>query len=303
MDFGEILAAAWWQTWRQRWLWLLGLLLALPTITAVALRLWLLDGVVQRLLAGAWQTVDPVAVLAAVNERLLPWGIAAFALLLLLWVLGTIAEAGVIVGVSADGGQRPFPATTALRHGARWLGRFIAIDTVLFLPWFVLALAVLVVVFSSLAGSALLAANDAAWQTLLGTLGTGLACLLPLLCLLPPLSIVTFVLRRLALRAAVQQQAGVGAAIRLAWQQLRARWLDVAILAALLWGFGYFLGMVLQGVELGVVATDVATSVPFPPLAQLFIRLLGLLLLALPLALSRAWTAVAWTLAWQELTE
>lgn len=313
MDLTALLARAAGLFWRRKSFWGLALLPASGYFLAALGRLWLLD-VGRRdffpLLAGL---DDPAAL-----ERLLfsPEFAAAFVngrFLLLtffwlfmgligFWLLYTLAEASVIMATwEAENGRSP-TFTHSLRDGARLLGRFIAIDALVFLPWFLIALAAMLILFGSLLSAALLAQQPDTESVFLSILGLGTACAGLLACLLVPLSFITLRFRTLAFRDAAIFQHSTGQSVRHTWQMIRGNLGAILLLVALLWGLQYLFNLLMAGVSLPLNALPTLLHLGDWPLLGRVIGGITAVLLALPQAALFTYLTIVWTLGYAEIT-
>lgn len=222
----------------------------------LAASLGLISNAVMRL-GGRWGfsrlLVDPATLDARVNDLALwlvkpgTWVTGLVLLMLwflLLWAVMTIGEGGMIVAAASQQKGTPLRFGQALSQGIRLLGPFIAIDTILFFPLFVLILLIMVIGAGSLFGGIILGARSGEAGALLLPLvvGGGLSLLLSFLIL--PVTLVTFAFRSLAFRAAALDSLGVRESIRHTWQLIRQKSGPVIAVTALIFGTNYALGLV-----------------------------------------------------------
>lgn len=242
VDFGQILREAAHLLWQRRLLWGLGVLAVVGS------------GLVG---AGVRLLFQPVNVLS--SDRLprllisqppapLLVGLAtgAFLLFVLLWLLALWAEGSLIWAVGSPGAGQSVRAGEALRAGWRLLFPFVALDTLLFFPLFLLLLVAMVVISVILVGLIWQIGGGGQIDSALGSgvLAAGI-CLLPLLCLMLPVTAVTYLLRTLALRVVALEGRGARAGVRRAWALLRHFPGSVLIMAMLLGGVGYAVSLLL----------------------------------------------------------
>jgi hypothetical protein len=219
---------------------------------------------------------------------------------LVFWLVAVAAEGGVVVAVAGLQRGQTVTGRQAIRAGVRLLPRFVAIDTLLFFPLFVLILLVYLLILALALGLVLAAGRDVALGTLVAALGaTALACILPLLCLLLPVGALTLLLRFLAFRAAALERLSVRASVAQAWHLLRRHAGSVLILALLLWGINYVAGLLLNLVLLPFQALLAPAAASGNAAGALW---LGMVLLDVaPRSLLFTFTAVAWTLVYPQL--
>ncbi|MCB8986191.1 MAG: hypothetical protein H6661_00345 [Ardenticatenaceae bacterium] len=333
MDLGELLMRAARLTWRHKTLWWLGLLPGLTHLATSLARLWVMDYArreIWPLLRGVstepppsleqW-LLSPEFSQAFFNGRflllLVGW---LFLAAVVFWLLVTLAEAAVIAAtVSITDGRSPTVAQ-ALSTGRRWLSRFIAIDAVVFLPWFIIALGALVVMGVTVGVTAVRATQETTVSAMLTSLGLGLSCTALLACLLIPVGFLATRFRTLAFRDAAlsdsQEVAGgvlhgnVQQNINHTWQIIRQNLAEVIILVGMVWGLQYIFNLLLSLISLPLgLATAVPTLLSFsqPGSGNTAVaNLVGLgtaVLLAVPQALLFVYFGVLWTLAYLEWNE
>lgn len=223
----------------------------------LAASLGLISDVVVRL-GGRWGfsrlLADPATLDARMNDLALwlvkpgTWVTGLVLLMvwfLLIWVVMTVGEGGMIVAAAGQQKGTPLRFAQALTQGFRLLGPFIAIDTILFFPLFVLILLIMVIGAGSLLGGIILGAKSGEAMALLLPLviGGGLSLLLSFLIL--PITLITFTFRSLAFRAAALDNLGVRESIRHTWQLMRQQSGPVIAVTALIFGTNYALGFVV----------------------------------------------------------
>lgn len=215
------------------------------------------------------------------------WGIG-------FWLVATVGEAGLITAVSHLHRHQPITWQQALQKGYHLLGRFVAIDTVVFFPWFVVALTAALVIIGMLLGTGFLAYQQSSIQAVAGLNLAGLACLVPLLCLLAPVGYLTLVFRTLAFRDSAVLQMGVRASIRHTWHLIRRRLGDVLMVTLAVWGADLLFGLLFNLIVWPITAVSAYFSLAFLP------SLLDLLLI-LPQVIWQTLIATFWTVAFLEI--
>ncbi len=323
MDFGEILLRAARITWRYKTLWWLGLLPGLTHVATVLARFWftgyasreirplLADLVTGQPTLEQW-LLSPEFSQAFLNGRflffLLVW---LFLAAVVFWLLVTLAEAALIAATLGIVNDRPITVGRALAVGRRFLSRFIAIDALVFLPWFVIALAAMGILAVSVGATAVLATQETTTGALLASLGLGLSCAGLLACLLIPVSFVSVRYRTLAFRDTAVAGGTTRQSVRHTWQVVRRHLAEVIIFLAILWGLNYIFNLLLSLISLPLgLATAVPALLSFSPAGSgptlTLANLVGLgtaVLLAVPQALLFVYVGVVWTLAYLEWNE
>ena len=231
MDIGQLFTTAGNLIRHNPFLWLFGLLgVAATSLVNLGMRLWLRPELVSWL-------ADPAAPLFSGPAGLIGFLIIVLAIALLIWLLNMVAEGGLIFAVSELDAGRTLTGRDIRQAIRRTLVPFVAADTLLFLPLFLLILLIVI------GGTALFVAfvlgierGNLDLQQGLTLLGGGLlACLLPLLCLAIPLLLATLLLRLFVFRAIAIDQAGVRESIRQAGQFVRHRPGPIILVFLLLW--------------------------------------------------------------------
>jgi hypothetical protein len=244
-------------TWQYRSLWVLGLL---ATAGGLLLSLFWRSVALSRPVSelqldqfGSTRTLERV-----ISPATLIGGVLLiFLAVLTFWLLSAIADGGLIVAVRAIEQGRPLRLAESISAGIGLIGRFIGIDTVLFLPLFLLALALMLVGMGGLGGLVLAATRPGAQiGDLLLVVGLSTAVSLPIVLLMLITGAIVLVLRSLAFRAAALEGLNTGQSIRRSWHLLRNKLLPITLLALVLWALRSLVGMPLRIVTLALVAAD-----------------------------------------------
>lgn len=226
---------------------------------------------------------------------LLLWGGGAVVLALLAWLFAIRAE-GALAAVGLDMAQ-PWHA------GRQWLVSFVAIDTLVFLPLFLLALTVLGLLIVLLGASLVAGLRSADPRaTLLEGWGITALCVAPFALLTLPLAMATLLLRVLAFRAVAAEGLGARPALRHAWSLIRRAPGPAALSVLLLYGLAYVAGTGLTTVFVLVHLASAVPELAEPRTANLALlqAILALLEWA-PRALLFAFLGLGWTHAYRQL--
>ncbi|HEX9797413.1 MAG TPA: hypothetical protein VGA52_10520, partial [Anaerolineales bacterium] len=233
MDYGAILKRTWDITWRYKGLWVLGILAGCSGGGGGGGGGNAGSGVnysggsgdfpqVERF----FESIDPAILVAVVI------GIVLLILLmsLIFIVLGILGQAGLIYGFDqADEGQT-VSLSSAFKGGLEHFWRLLGLNLLVFGAGIVLA---------GIAIAALLVFG-------LVTLGIGLLCLIPLICLIVPLAVLVNVYLNLTQVAIVVDGLPVFEALRKAWQVARAHVGPVIVMALILVFGGFLVGLILS---------------------------------------------------------
>lgn len=219
------------------------------------------------------------------------WTAALFTAVLLTWLVGVIAEGGLITTAAQLDGEPVTGLRQALGSGWRLLGRLVAVDTILLLPLFLLSLLLLLLPAGTLAGSALRLEGGATAVEVLLMLGSGLLITLLLTALALPVVLLTMLLRVLAFRAIAVTGLGVRAAVRRAAGMLRRRWRPILLIGLFLTVLRYGTAILLAVIT-GVVTIWAGGSAGI---------IAGVALLATAVhALVHTFSSTVWTLAYRQ---
>jgi hypothetical protein len=243
--------------------------------------------------------------------------VLALSLLVLLfflgWFINAIAEGGLIRATTILNQQGQLTFGQALRRGWRLLGRFIAIDSLLFLPIFILFLVLLLVSFGGLIGLVAVSTQGIASPSdLLTVLGVTSAAAIAIICLIIPVGLLTVLMRIIAFREATVNDMTPGSSIRQAWHIVRSNLLSISSLGLLLVAFRYLLGTPFRLISFILTAVSaspwLAAFLDIPAdlsVISAFAGILGLIvaiMVGLLNAIVYAFVSSSWTLGYLELT-
>jgi hypothetical protein len=312
MDYGQLLKDAWRVVWDHKFLLVLGFLAALGAGAGSSGNTASYNFSADDIPPGFGGRVD----LFWVHFAPLITGLICLAIFLgmLLWLVRLTAQAGLISAADRLYDGEKVTLGQALRSGLGKLGRMAGISLLLYGPFILVAL-VLVIAVLALVGSAIgySFANVSELDTVVASLGLGVACLALLLCAMLPLLLVATILLPFAQRAAVLEDMGATASLGRAWQVIRSNPAEVAILILLFVAIGFVYGaavaivvvplmaLLFMPMVIGLVVDGTlgATNVVALVFGGLAIGFLGALLNAL-------WTSyrsTAMTLAYRQLAK
>jgi hypothetical protein len=163
---------------------------------------------------------------------------------LLIWVVMTIGEGGMIHAAARAQRGQPTSFTQALSAGSDLLGPFVAIDTIVFFPLFVLLLTIMLIGAAAMILGLILGIQSGEMVLLFLFLIVGGLIAFFLSLFIVPLTLATITFRNLAFRAAAMQKLGVRESIRHTWQLIRQKTGPIIAITALILGLGYLLGIV-----------------------------------------------------------
>jgi hypothetical protein len=294
MDYGAVLSRAWHITWRNKGLWILGILAGCsggsggggggraPSFN--------FGGNGQGPGADAFQNIPdevwPVIILGIVCLILF--------LVIRVVVLGAIGKGGLIAGFNlADEGQT-VTLGKAFSLSLTYFWKVVAIQLLIGLAWFFVLLIV--------AGVAALG--------VLATFGIGLICILPALCLLIPLGVAVGVYATLTQAAVIIEDKGILEAFKSSWDTVKSNVGPVVIMALVLVIGGAIVRLLIGLPALALIA-PVITGVAIGSQASITSGLVifGLCLVAyIPVALLlngilETYIAGSWALTYRRLTD
>lgn len=304
MDFGEVLRRTWEITWKNKGLWILGVLAGCSASgrgsnfqASSSFRGYdfggrefpggRIEGMEQ--LQQFFNRIDEttwIAVALVILGVILVLGVVFL-------ILGVIGQAGLIAGfIQADEGQA-ITLGEAFNLGIANFWKLLGIRVIVWVIGLVVGITVAI-------GIIVLA---------VGTLGIGLICLLPLICLLIPLAWGVDAYIILSMVSAVEEGLGVFDAFRKAWETLRANLGPVIIMALILILGGGILSAILGIPFVAVVVPAVLGFVAGTDTAVVSgLAISGLCLaLAIPVfilltGVLTTYTTGAWTLTYRRLT-
>ena len=249
---------------------------------------------------------ESASVLTQMQQLLLRGLLLAFGQFVLVWLLALLAEAGIIAVVTAVSHHQPTSLRHAIQQGRRWLSRFLAIDLLVFLPWFLIALLMLAALLVLAVALASFATREPSMGAVIGATGLGLVCILSLAFLLLPVGLVSFWYRLLTFREAFVHQVAGRTAVRQTWQRIRQNFGDLFVLIVMLWG-GQTLVLSAFNLATSPLLTWLTPLTNSDTIALQATSSLALLLVTLLVWLVRgsitAFVAVVWTLAYLNLVD
>jgi len=253
MDFGQLLQDAWQIVWKHKFLLVLGFLAALGSGTTSSSNFSYNFGTDEF----SPQFVDQLdlfwAAFAPLVMGLICLGIF---LAILFWLIRLTAQAGLISAADRISGGEKVSLGQALGAGIGKLGRMIGIYLMLYGPFILLAI-VLVILSILLIGAAVgyeLSNAADALEPVLASIGIVIACVALLFCLLIPLLAVVTIILPFAQRAAVLEDMGVTASLGRAWWVIKNNLGEVAILVLLMVAMGIGFGIVVSIIMLPLMA-------------------------------------------------
>ena len=235
MDYGWVLKRAWEITWKFKGLWVLGILASCSSGGGGGgggggssgsgyqfggssdPRFAQFERWIQSIPAETWITIAIIA------------GLIIVVLGLVFLVLGVIGQGGLFAGFNQVEDSGSVTLAEAFRLGAANFWRLVGVRIIFWLAGVVIAIALVVTVV-------LLA---------IGTLGIGLLCLAPFLCLLIPVGAIVGVYVTLTQVALVTEHLTVGEAFRRSWQVLKANLGPVIVIGLILLFGSMIIGLVL----------------------------------------------------------
>ena len=320
MDFGLLLSRSWQLLWRHKFLWALGLLPAITHIIGALLQHWL-KGYVQQDLLPIFSGANPEDLLFAEElpifqdlaaeffrgEFLIMGMIWLFLALGVFWLVFTLTEASIIAATLHLDHNHPISLKQSLSIGWKFVGKFIAIDALVFFPWFAVALTAMILALIVMLGAVGMTTQGATMESVTAVLVIGFGCVSLLGCLLMPLAFLTMQFRTLAFRDTAVFGGTIRGSVKHTWQVVRANLASVLILIAIMWGINYIYGMVTGFITIPLgAATAVSLFNGSDSIGSSFVSIISLfvaLLLAIPKALLFVYIGIAWTLAYLELTK
>jgi hypothetical protein len=286
MDYGSVLKKSWEITWKNKGLWILGILSGCTSGAGNPSQGFNYSTSGQEY-PGLERTVAsvPQEMWILIFGGLAVVGLLFFVAVVVLSILG---QAGLIAGVAHADETGSVKLSQAWKLGLPHFWRLLG-----------LALVLLVVV--------LLVALGVGFLTVV-TFGLAFLCLIPLLCVLVPLSIVLSGYLSLVQNGIVLGQQGVFEAMGKGWTTLRANFWPITLMALILFLIGAVAGFILALPLLlaSLPLLAIAVSQSDQGLAA-FLPFLGCFVLYLPVmivvgGILKTYVSGAWTLTYRRLT-
>jgi hypothetical protein len=309
MDFAAVLKRTWEITWKNKGLWILGILAGCSASgrgnnfqAGSGFRGYNFGGSQPpggRLPEGQFQGLPELErFFSRIDEG--TWiavAVAVVAVILVLslvfLVLGVIGQGGLIAAFGKADEGASVALGEAFNLGMQYFWKLLGIRVVVWLVGVVVAILVAVGVVA----------------VAIGTLGIGLLCLLPLVCVLIPLAFGVDAYVILTMVAAVEESLGVFDAFRKAWETLRANLGPVIIMALILILGGGILSAILAVPFIGVVVPAVLgfalgtdTSIYSGLAISGLCLVLAIPVIVLASGVLTTYTTGAWTLTYRRLT-
>ena len=293
MDIPAIFKRAWEITLKHKGLWVLGILAncsgggsqgssnvsRIPEYRVGGGEFPQIEHGLQNIPAGTW-----IAIGIAIGVILL--------LALVFWVLTAIGNGGLIAGFQMAETGETVTLASAFQQGIIYFWKLLVIQLILGLVSFLVLAPVII-------GSGIL---------LFLTLGIGLICLIPLICVLIPLGIAASIYTLLTQIALIVEELDIVAAFKRAWEVFRSNLGKVIVMGLILGVGGFVVGLILSipfvlmvlPIIAGLIMGTDTTS-----LTGLSVTIIGILLY-LPVLLvtggiMRTFITGSWTLTYRSL--
>ena len=250
MPITELLTESGRILWRNKFLALFGVGYVIGGgILALLLQLWLATNPFTGILLALEE--DPEGYLMAGLEGFLNpvWLVAVvvslFGYILLVWLVSTVCEAGLITSVRRIKAGEKVALGPMLGEGRTYLVRLVAIDTLVYFPLFVVLLTMLLLTSGALIAFILTASSgtiDPAslgiWTLLIGFIDMALLFVALIV------GFATGIFRQLSFRSGIIADKKMRPAIRHTWGIIRQHWLMVIIILILLFAIGQVAGFI-----------------------------------------------------------
>ncbi len=292
----------------QFFIWL-GLGMSLSSLFGTGWRLWLAEVVsFDFSQLTSLQSIESLlfsSEVAQMQQLLIRGLLLSFGQFVLVWLVALWAEASVVTAVTHASSQ-PITLRQAIGWGRQWLSRFLAIDLLVFFPWFLIALLMFLVILILAVVLASFATSAPSAGTVLLTTGLGLTCLVGLAALLLPVGLGSLWFRLLTFREAVAFGVAGRTAVRHTWQRIRHNFGDIFVLIVVLWGGQTILLSALNFITAPLLTwlTSLTVSDTMALQAASWLAVTAVTVLTWLLrGILTALVAIAWTLAYQNLEE
>jgi hypothetical protein len=214
-------------------------------------------------------------------------------LALVFWVLAAIGNGGLIAAFQMAETGGTVTLAGAFQQGISYFWKLLVIQLIL-------GVASFIVLLPAIVGGILLSVF---------TLGLGLLCLIPFLCLLIPLGIALTIFTLLTQIALIVEQLDIVSAFQRAWEVLRSKIGEVIVMGLILGVGGFIVGFVLA-LPFVLMAlpfvTGMIVGTETSSLAGLTVTVVGILLyipiLLVASGILRTFITGSWTLTYRSLT-
>ncbi len=297
MDYGRVLSRAGEITWRYKWLWLLGFLVALSSGGS---------NFSYRFTSGDLQNFTA----PQLTGLLVGLGCLIFILAIVVFILSLIARGGLIAGVAQVEDTETFSLGSAWRAGS---ARFWTLLGIWFLTTFlplIILIGIGIVGLAAVLGTAGIAAfrqNANPGALAGGSIALLVACCCTSICGLIIITIILQQIRIYAERAAMLEGRGAVAAFERGWQVLRDRlgptivlWLIFLVLGLVLAAI-VFVGVLIVAIPFGL-ANYAGRAPNWLAIPAIIVGLIGILIGAIFGSIVQTFVSATWTLAYRELT-
>ncbi|MFQ5943873.1 MAG: hypothetical protein ACE5JF_09990 [Anaerolineales bacterium] len=300
MDYGEVLRKTWDISWRNKGLWLLGILAGCSASGRGNFSNWgggtrgydfdssefpRFDG------GPLFEDVPPIQE-EVVIPIVLGFLCLGFIVALIVFALGVIGQGGLIAGFRRADEGSDVSFSEAFSDGLQYFWKLAGIRVLFFIAGFVIVMALIL-------GTVLFA---------VATLGIGVLCLIPLICLLIPLGLGVDSYIILTMVAAVEEELGVFEAFGRSWTTFKENLGPVVVMILILIvGFGIlgflialpFIAIALPAITGAIVGSDAAIISGIA--ITLLCALISIPLLLAIYGLMTTYTTGAWTLTYRRL--
>jgi hypothetical protein len=316
MEYGNVFKNSGRLIWRHKLLWVLGLFLisgSLPGLAVGHLYARFLASLPTNLLNAATTDDFFEPLLNVVLNPAVVFGGAGvfFLVFIVVWLLGTIGEAALIRSVADFDDGRSLSFGEMFSAGTKLLVRFIAIDTVIFLPLFLILLIQMLIVGSGLIGSILFLAKSGSNPEEMVPIAFILGLIFIVLSVIAvPILLATMLVRLLAFRSAALEDLRTRPSIRRAWQLIKGKIGEIAIVFLLLYAVSYGVGIVSSllllpftvGGSLFLIRPFMEGQLPQQGQVDAFVWLISLasIINLIPGLLYRVFSSAVWTLAYRQ---
>lgn len=301
MDIGAILSRSWKTVWKHKVLWIFGILASCGSrsggssggsgnsISTDSGQPFTPPPELQRYITDLERSFRNVSEEQMVMLGLLIIG-AICLLVIITWLVGLYGKTGVTVGALRAEAGHEVSFRAIWRESWGIFDRIVGLNLLLAAPVFILGIvfAVFVAFFGAL------------------TMGIGLLCLLPVICLLVPLSAAYAVFTDMSTIAVVKDGLGIGAAINRGWEVLSKNVGSILVLGLILIVGGLIVSIVLA-IPFFLAFIPLLIGASQGDVAQHLTLSLICIVASLPVSfvlsgILHSYLQTAWTLAYAELT-
>ncbi len=307
MDYGEIIVTSWKITWKQKWLWLFGLVVSFSQVINIG------NQIFRILLQGRVLPEEAIIWLGellsnSVYGFIIGMVVLACGLMFVMLLFSSAGQIGLIKGIAlADGtGNENLTFGSLLAAIKTYFGRIFGLSLAVGFGFLVLFLAFYAIVAALFIGAPYLTGDFGLRESAV-VMGLSLVCIMPLFCVLMIISMVVSAIMLFMFIAIINDGLGIAAAFAKSLQIIRKNFWKIVLFVILIGAIGGMLGF-LMSIPISITSFTPLFALGSSSLGGTVVWLSILCLVAYaPIlvglnALFAVYTNAVWTLLYRRLT-